>query len=277
MWQGKPRISRERLSGPREAVQLDLRGRRGMSLKDPGQNADSQAADAGKDAFADDLFGQNIRSMWDVFFHPRQYFEAARHRNWTGKYAPSVRVVLALAAIMSSLRYFWAGDNSAMIAMYETGLKDIAVLLELTDVKALAVSFMSKFLILYPLIYVFFHMIGAFLLRIWGPGTHSGLRMRLYFAGLIPAGVFGVLLSVVYRFASEAGLNALNVGALAFVFVLYVLTIARSFEPVTSRAHRWGRGLAFGTVAIILDLTIGIACMLGTIIWLTVERVPAIA
>ena len=226
---------------------------------------DDMSRASGWDALLDDLFGLNVRalaSMWAILATPRKVFAAARDADWLGKYTPSIRLVFTLIAAMVFLRFLWGGENSALHQMTKSGLTESNVL-GYGDMDTFTQDYLGLWLVMFPFSYFFVHGLMALLVRIWGKGTRAPVRLRLYFAALLPGLLLGVLSTVAIPLMPALALTAL----------IYALTIFRGLPATVSKIGRAWRGILFACVAIGGDLFIALSTFVIGYAWLY-ERGP---
>jgi hypothetical protein len=236
---------------------------------------DDMSRASGWDALLDDLFGLNVRalaSMWAIIAAPRKVFEAARDADWLGKYTPSIRLVFTLIAAMVFLRFLWGGENSALHQMTKAGLTDSDVLGH-GDMDRFTQDYLGLWLVLFPFSYFGVHAIIALLMRIWGKGTRAPVRLRLYFAALLPGLLLGVLSTLMIPFVDMQTFEAMLIPSLALTALVYVLTVFRGLSGAMEAPARAWRAALFGVIALTGDLLITVATFIVDYAWLY-ERGP---
>ena len=236
---------------------------------------DDMSRASGWDALLDDLFGLNVRavaSMCAIIATPRKVFEAARDADWLGKYTPSIRLVFTLIAAMVFLRFLWGGEDSALHQMTKAGLTDSDVLGH-GDMDAFTQDYLGLWLVLFPFSYFGVHAIIALLLRIWGKGTSAPIRLRLYFAALLPGLLLGVLSTLMIPLVSMQTFEAMLVPSLALTALAYGLTVFRGLGGAMEATARAWRAALFGVIALAGDLLIMVATFIVDYAWLY-ERGP---
>tara|TARA_R110002020_G_scaffold309301_2_gene525252 strand:- start:78407 stop:79156 length:750 start_codon:yes stop_codon:yes gene_type:complete len=236
---------------------------------------DDMSHASGWDALLDDLFGLNVRalaSMWAILATPRKVFAAARDADWLGKYTPSIRLVFTLIAAMVFLRFLWGGENSALHQMTKSGLTDSNVL-GYGDMDKFTQDYLGLWLVMFPFSYFFVHGLMALLVRIWGKGTRAPVRLRLYFAALLPGLLLGVLSTVAIPLMDVALFEQTLMPALALTGLIYALTVFSGLPSTVSKIGRAWRGILFACVAIGGDLFIALSTFVIGYAWLY-ERGP---
>ncbi|MEZ5945744.1 MAG: hypothetical protein R3C13_12195 [Hyphomonas sp.] len=228
--------------------------------------ASSPAADddmtrlSGWDALLDDLFGLNVRAIRSIgvaVARPDRLFEAARDADWLGRYTPSLRLVFTLIAATSVLKFLWAGDDSPLVRSIVDYLADVPLSdLPVPNVEETARRLMAQFLLLFPFTYFFCHFISSLLLRIWGKGTPAPVRIRLYFAALLPAIAFGLVQSLFYGLIPVEWIDLATLGSGIAGVAIYLITAFAGLAPRMKAGGRIWRAMLFALVALTTDLVI---------------------
>ena len=236
---------------------------------------DDMSRASGWDALLDDLFGLNVRavaSMCAIIATPRKVFEAARDADWLGKYTPSIRLVFTLIAAMVFLRFLWGGEDSALHQMTKAGLTNSDVLGH-GDMDQFTQDYLGLWMLLFPFGYFVIHGIVGLLVRVWGKGTPAPLRLRLYFAALLPGLLLGVLSTLVMPLLDVPTLEATLMPLLALTGLAYAATVFRGLAGRMTRAARAWRAALFGTIAVSADLLTTLVVFIVDYAWLY-ERGP---
>jgi len=243
---------------------------------EPARSADDDMSRASSwDALLDDLFGLNVRalkSMRAIIVSPRAVFEAARDADWLGKFTPSIRLAFTLIAAMVFLRFLWGGENSALHEMTKSGLTNSDVLGH-GDMDRFTQDYLGLWLVLFPFSYFCVHALLALLVRVWGKGTSAPVRLRLYFAALLPGLLLGVLSTIAMPMLDVALFEQTLMPALALTGLIYALTVFRGLPAAMSTQGRTWRSILFGSVAICGDLFIALSTFVVGFAWLY-ERGP---
>lgn len=243
---------------------------------EPARHADDDMSRAsGWDALLDDLFGLNVRalkSMRAIIVSPRAVFDAARDADWLGRFTPSIRLAFTLIAAMVFLRFLWGGEDSALHEMTKSGLTNPDVLGN-GDMDQFTQDYLGLWLVLFPFSYFFVHALLALLLRIWGTGTYAPVRLRLYFAALLPGLLLGVLSTIAMPMLDVALFEQTLVPALALTGLIYALTVFRGLPAAMGTQGRTWRSILFGCVALCGDLFIAVSTFVIGFAWLY-ERGP---
>lgn len=212
---------------------------------------------SGWDALLDDLFGLNVRAVRTLgvaLTRPARLFTAARDAGWLNRYTPSLRLVFTVMAATVVLRFLWAGDDSPLTQTIVTYLQDVPPEdLPVADTAQAARMLMNQFLVLFPFTYFGCHFLMSLLVRIWGKGTPAPVRIRLYFAALLPALALGMVLTVPYGLTPAESIDMLTLGMSVLAVVVYASTVFFGLTPVYGAGARMWRGILFASMAATAD------------------------
>ena len=181
----------------------------------------------GADALAEDVFGLNVRglkTMRDAVLRPGVVFAAARSRDWSQRYTPSVRVVFWLLTATSFLRFLWASDDSAMFLNFEANLSAVE---DPARRRELARSVLAAYAALVPFLFLAFEGLLAAVLRVWGVATSYAERYRLLLVALIPSTLFLTLMTLTLPFLPLAAVVPVGYAVAASAVILDASTGAR--------------------------------------------------
>ena len=217
----------------------------------------------GWDDLAEDVFGLSVRGLVtirDLVVRPAKVFAAARQTAWSGLYTPSLRLVAFLITVMLLLRVFWAAEEAVMyqnvLSMLETAAAENP---DIGDPVELASLYFAAWALSFPIVYFPLHLLASVLLRVWGKGTRSAVRVRLYFAALVPAMCVSVTsLAIIPSLTLEQALLFSTAGFLVAVLI-YALTVHFGLREtgMPPRARLWRGGL-FALFASLTDTMIAI-------------------
>ncbi|MEM0928932.1 MAG: hypothetical protein AAGI89_06535 [Pseudomonadota bacterium] len=155
---------------------------------------DSSKPTIGFGSLVEDIFGLNIRGLItirDSVVSPQRVAEAARDKDWVGRYTPSIRLVFFLLTLTGVLRFLWAPEDGDLTADLIASFQDRA--LEGRDAVQAADQFWAIHGALFPFLAVALVILAASFVRVWGAGTSLALRVRLHMMVLIPSCAFSVL------------------------------------------------------------------------------------
>jgi len=233
-----------------------------VEVKDPAPAALCRRDQPGWDALLEDIFGLSLRGLAtirDMLLRPAEVFTAARAQSWLNRYTPSLRLVMSLIAVMLLLRIFWAAESTAMFQMV---LVQIAMLQEqgivIEDPMAMARLYFNAWAFVFPFAYLIVHALFALLTRVWGKGTSTVVRLRLYFAAMIPGIIYSVLFMAAAPFQSATLMMVMTFVSMGITFLLHGLTCFRGMMPVMSAAGRLWRGGLFAAIATTADIVASI-------------------
>lgn len=229
----------------------------------------------GLDAFAEDIFGLSLRglkTMRDMFVRPAAVFEAARTRDWRNLYTPSIRLVTSLIAVMLLLRVFWAAESSATYQAVLSVLREAA---EgdptIGDPEEVAGYYFAGWALFFPIVYFGTHLIFASLLRIWGKSASFVVRLRLYFAAIIPGFLAALVSIAAFPLFSVEELFFFSAVLLLVAMGLYAAAVYFGLRPTYPKAGaRFWRAGAFSVSATIADLIVSVAAGLAASLFMTV-------
>lgn len=234
---------------------------------------DDMTRASGWDALLDDLFGLNVRAlktMAAALFSPARLFEAARDVDWRGRYTPSIRLVFTLIAAVVFLKFLWVNDTSGLFAYTQATMEAMGTEFPDRTYEEAARDYLAALLVTYPFTYFGVHAVFALMLNIWGKGTPLPVRIRLYFAGLLPVLLAGVVMTVVYGALSADALDQTMVIGFCLMLGLYILTLYRGLSPVHRGAGRAARSVLGAVVMLGADLVVsGVSSLLAVTLLFT--------
>ncbi len=229
---------------------------------------------SGWDSLLDDLFGLNVRALRTVgvaIARPSRVFSGARDRDWLDRYTPSLRLVFTLMTATVVLRFFWGGDQSSLMASIESYIASVPPdQLPLADPGEVAQQLLNRFFVLLPFTYFGCHFVTSLFVRVWGKGTPAPVRIRLYFAALLPALAVGLLLTVPYGLVPVEWLDAVTLVNAMLAPMIYAATVFAGLAPVFRAGARAWRAVLFAMVAVLTDLMVSFLTFLLAYIWLYV-------
>lgn len=254
-----------------------------MAVRDPGSMGPDRL---GFDSLLHDMFGLNIRGLrtvWDTTFRPSRTFTAARDPDWLHRYTPSIRLVAGLLAVFLLLRFFWEAEDSAVFQGALQAITDQLNLIvaELPEDQRPPPEFMAEralegtqmlfqnWAIAYPFTFILLHLIIACCLRIWGKGTSTVSRIRLYFLPIATA----IALVILFTFGHELYMTPDNLIWLTVINAVITISVYGAIvffglKPVHAKpAARVWRGGLYGVLATAGDLGSSLAAFyLGALV-----------
>jgi hypothetical protein len=215
---------------------------------------------AGWDSLANDLFGLNIRglrTMGALFTNPVKVFDAARLADWADRYTPTIRLALSLIAVTVFLRFIWASEGSPLLQITAENLSELGAVPEGRTATEFTMDYLNAVLVTYPFTYVGLHVLMSLCVQIWGKGTPAPVRIRLYFATLVPALVMGVVLTGLFAVLDPELMLAVTSFGFLLYTTFYFITVMRVLT-----GSRVGRGWRAGLLAFLIT----VADLLSTLI-----------
>ncbi|MAN46134.1 MAG: hypothetical protein GYB49_09985 [Alphaproteobacteria bacterium] len=216
----------------------------------PDQTDDKRQPDL--DDMMEDVFGLNIRAahtVMDLFRRPVRVFQAARLPDWAGHtYTPSFRVFFSLIAILFLFKFFWASENTMMQVAFETTAQKLRQMDPRLDVNAVVDDMMEKNWLVYPFAVGFWCTLTALLMRIWGKGTPTITRIRLFFAAIIPSTTLLTVLMITTAKLPFSLMMAVGGLSILVTFGFDALTTWRGLKGVHEKGARLWRALLLGFV-----------------------------
>lgn len=225
----------------------------------------------GWDALIEDIFGLSVRGLStvkDMFVRPAVVLDAGRSRHWLDRYTPSLRLVMSLIALMLVLRVFWAAENSTMFQSILSQLETLGAQrdFEIEDPISVAKVYFTAFALVFPFAYIFVHFLMALVTRIWGKGTKMVVRLRLYFAAVIPSVVLSVISMSMTPLLSVDFFLVATVTGSVLALIVSVVTIIRGLATQMALGARIWRGVLFGVLVSVADIICSVtASLLGGI------------
>ena len=202
--------------------------------------------------------------------HPAVGFAAARTPDWQGgAFTPSLRLVFSLLAVMTAIRFLWAGQESVLYDVVEISL-DTTISFETGAARHAYIStFLDWYVFFFPICFMALHVFVAWPLRIWGKGTGYAVRLRLQFLGLVPSTLLSLIASPAFStFHADAWAFVGPLFILA-MFVLDGVTVFRGGVADRTVGARFWRALLFGSVGFIVGMVTNIAAMTLASAWQT--------
>ena len=220
--------------------------------------------DVGWDDLTEDVFGLSIRGLVtirDLAFRPARVFVAARQTRWSRRYTPSLRLVASLVALMLILRVFWAAEHTMM---YQNVLQMLELAAErnpeIGDPTELAPLYFSAWALSFPFVYFVLHVVSGLLVRIWGRGTSTPVRLRLYFAALVPGLCFSIVWLAIFPWLPTGLALAVGMIVVTLAAVIYAGTAYFGIrDSAGSVGTRLWRGALFALVASLTDTLVAIS------------------
>ena len=231
------------------------------------------------EALLEDVFGLNVRgvvTLRDLFWRPKRVFDAARTRDWNGRYTPSIRLAFFLLTVFSFFSFLWAAEGSPVYEQFSRGLTVGAEdELEQGRITRFAKAAMGGYAAAYPFAYIVLQGLAALVLPVWGRGTSAALRVRLHFAALCPGAAVNVAYYLLMPALGGLAGTASSVAVSAVGSLLDGATAARAGLP-GSRFEQVLRACVFALgVMVVATLATLLAILGGLVVQLVLVAPPA--
>lgn len=237
---------------------------------EPDPNLEKKSA--GWSELVEDTIGVNlrgIRTLWAMFIKPVDVFEASRTLDWNGqKYSSSLRVWTFLLAVVMFFQFVWATPESPLGEQFS---QVFAALpsddQRLTDPSTIDFA-IQKYVFLYPVILLCLTFFASIIFRIWGKGTTTVERIRLFYAAAIP-GMAAVLFTTPAVALMPAGKSffIFLVSSLLLVFALDCITAYRGLAPKYGIGGRSWRAILFGSTMQVIYQLVPMFCTIVLSFW----------
>lgn len=220
----------------------------------------------GWDALIEDIFGLSVRGLktiWDMMVRPAQVLEAGRTRHWLDRYTPSLRLVMSLIAVMLLLRVFWAAEDTAMFQSILLQLEAVeaqGVVIE--DANETARLYFNAWAFAFPIVYLLVHTMIAMVTRVWGKGTSFVVRLRLYYAAIIPALLFSVLSMAALPLLPIEFMLVFTAVSMFIAIAISWLTLFRGLAPDMGVGARIWRAVLFAVLVTMADVVTSVGSTL---------------
>ena len=228
----------------------------------------------GWDDLLGDVFDLNIRAsktIWMLFKSPAEVFRAARMDDWTNKYTPSVRVFFSLVALLMLLKFIWAGEDSTYRETFEMMMEPIREMDPRLVSPEIIDSAMNRYWLIYPISVGVWYVFAAFLTFIWGKGTPTTSRVRLFFAGVIPSTLITIPLTLTTNLFPLSAMMMVAAVTVLIVPTIDGITVWRGLKGVHEKAGRFWRAVLFGFITLIMTLLLSISATFINGIWLGMD------
>lgn len=232
---------------------------------------DTQKDKVGVDDILEDAFGLSMRGLHTLkasFVSPAKAFAAARMPDWNDRsYTPSIRLVFSLLAVLTAIRFLWTSKDSmfyqsTVIAIEQAGTDAFG-----PDLDAAIASLMDIYVVIFPLAYIGFQILGALLCRVWGTGTTFPARLRLYFLGIVPSTIYTVLVTVCLSFVSYGVYLPLLGITIVGTWFLDLATSLRGGVQGSSMHVRALKAALFATMSFSMGMLANFGAFIGAQIW----------
>jgi hypothetical protein len=231
----------------------------------------SAAAEIGRDALVEDIFGLNLRGLAtirDAFIRPQRVAGAARSIDFLGVYTPPIRVLFFLLTLTSILRFLWGDENGffAQMLAEQIAAVDEEKKLSRENIELAVNTHLASYAAALPFTWLAAQGFAAYVLKLWGRGVGYVLRLRLHMLTLIPSMVLGLFTLIAMAAIGErSGATAyLMISALSMLIIAATdfVTAARLL-PATTFSRRLGKAALFSVVVQVLTIISSTATSAG--------------
>lgn len=246
--------------------------------------SDIQSDTKGMLTLFNDIFGLNadgFRTIFTLFKDPAPYFQAAKRKDWSGFYRPSIRVYFSIILLTAGMRFLWESETSPMITLYsdlmqqiadgvQEGVKAKGEEIDFSDFDPVhsAQTLFRYYLIVLPLIYMGALSLLAVIYRFWDERLNYVVRLRYLFAILIPGTFLGLISSLSAAFVQGPIFQNLTFVFLLLMLGMYFMTAYRG-AYANSTGSRFWRSM---TITLIMFVLV----MICTMVALVVSLIPTI-
>lgn len=221
---------------------------------------ENNLTEAGREEIMTATIGFNfkfIRSIWDLFRRPSEYFQAAKTPNWQNRYTPSFTILIGISAIIMALDFIWAReDGSYMKAMaQQTVDKNGTPLSDNPEFMKTLTELVGFANVISTPIYIGLIIILAWLFRAWGEKLPFVVRLRYLVATVIPGTILGSLIIFASPISSTAIYMALTYLFTFAMFAAVFITSLRGAYHALPSLPAIGRSTLLTGLIIILTFT----------------------
>lgn len=234
-------------------------------------NSQVKSHKVGGDDLIEDVFGLNLRglkTLWVMFASPRRGYEAARSPDWMDRsFTPSIRLLFSLLAVMTATRFLWAGADSSIHAMVDEQVAPLEELGSPEERAAFTEHIIDYFLLLFPVSFMLTQAIAGSLLRIWGKGTNTIVRIRLYMLAMLPNATFTLFALPLMTLMTVQQQTEFSLALLAVTFLMDFTTVMRGGVVSEKRSGKIIKSALYATTSNLTAIISNSLCvMLASII-----------
>ncbi|HBH90464.1 hypothetical protein [Ponticaulis sp.] len=225
----------------------------------------------GGDDLIEDMFGLNLRglkTLWVMFVSPRVGYEAARSPDWIDRsYTPSIRLLFSLLAVMTATRFLWAGADSSIHALVDGQVAALEEFGTQEERSAFTEHIIDYFLLLFPFSFMLSQAISGSLLRVWGKGTNTIVRVRLYMLAMLPNATFTLFALPLMTLLTVQQQTEFSLALIALTFLIDFVTVMRGGVVSEKRSGRIIKSALYATASNLTAIISNSLCvMLASII-----------
>ena len=238
-----------------------------------------KSREVGGDDLIEDMFGLNLRglkTLWVMFVSPRRGYEAARSPDWMDRsYTPSIRLLFSLLAVMTATRFLWAGADSSIHALVDGQVSAIEELGSPEERSAFTEHIIDYFLLLFPFSFMLTQAIAGSLLRVWGKGTNTIVRVRLYMLAMLPNATFTLFALPLMTLMTVPQQTEFSLALIALTFLIDFVTVMRGGVVSEKRSGKIIKSALYATTSNLTAIISNSLCvMLASIIAGVVIAMP---
>lgn len=213
----------------------------------------------GTDELIEDAFGLNVRGLRtisDMFIRPAKVFQAARAKDWDGRYTPSLRLVFSILALLGFFSFFWAGEDSVFFREFSTRLaeSDELMLADEEQRNETVNRLLGVYSAVVPIAYILGHGFMSLFFRIWGANVGRVERLRLHLAAIVPSMTFTLLATLLIPVLPQSLFGVVSIAMILGTSSLDFITSFRGGVAGTKIMQRTGRSALFALSAILGSL-----------------------
>ena len=233
--------------------------------------AEVKSRQVGGDDLIEDIFGLNLRglkTLWVMFASPSKAFVSARSPDWMNRsYTPSIRLLFSLLAVMTATRFLWAGADSSIYEVIEVELANTGAFETEDALQTATASIVDYYLLLFPVCFLACQAIASLLVRVWGKGTNTIVRVRLYMLAILPNATVTLISLPAMKFMTTQQQMLYSLALFPVVFLLDFITSFRGGVVSPSRAMRLIKSVIFASVSNATAILANTVCvMLASIV-----------
>ena len=213
--------------------------------------AQPKASRLGFDSLLEDVFGLNIRSLKTIgvlFSRPARYFDAARDRNWLGRFTPSFRVWFGLLAVMAFMRFFYGSEDSALIegmtAQMDAEIAEIPDDSMTFNTRQYAIDTFKWLFVFMPFAFIPVYSAVAFTFRSFGGSPSFVVRLRYVLATVIPSTVLLLAMTPILMFRLTP--NQMTVYTVIGLILMFGADYLKAYRGALVDRERGRAGVALG-------------------------------
>jgi hypothetical protein len=242
---------------------------------------DEHAAKLSTESLLEDVLNFNTRGLKSIlvlWLRPRDYFIAARLRDWGGQYTPSIRIWLAFFALFSAFKFWWIEGNPGLVGAYATGFSDADVPLPAgvtyDDIAQEAIQWIFG---LVPFLQIVCLILLSMVFRAWGEASTFALRQRYFFAVMIPSSSLMPLFMTIMVFVPSDMIEAYAFSLAAVTFIIDFLVGYRGAFQSLGRLQRFWRAALLSGLIVVTNVGTSVATQIAGIVVVATKYENSIA